>query len=65
MNGQCVECGEAVDTKRDFYRQIIGWERTRTKGGANAITRRETTGQMMHFACMVRKQVPGQEMMFG
>lgn len=66
MKGQCVECGEQVNTySRDFYRQVVGWELTRKHGGANAIKNREVTGQVMHYSCMTKKQqVIGQEAMF-
>jgi hypothetical protein len=66
MDGDCVRCGEEVRMNTyGHYRQIIGWEETRNKGGANKITDRVTTGQVMHRACMVKRhQHPGQGNMF-
>ena len=65
MQGNCVECGEAVPTSSyQIYRQVIGWERVGK--GSTSIANKTPTGQVMHYACMVKKQHhPGQEEMFG
>jgi hypothetical protein len=65
MDGNCVRCGEEVATTTyDYYKQVIGWQES-TKHGTKPIFDRVTTGQVMHKACMVRKQHhPGQKEMF-
>lgn len=62
MNDQlCVRCGKFVTMETGAYRQVLGWEELRHQGGANKITDREPTGQVMHRGCMVKKhQHPGQ-----
>ena len=67
MGGKCVACGEVVDTRGyGWYRQVIGWEEKRRDGGANKISGRETTGQLLHHGCMTKqRQHPGQGSMFG
>lgn len=66
MNNQlCVKCGEHVVMQTGAYRQVIGWEEVRKSGGANKVTERVTTGQVMHRSCMVkRNHHPGQGEMF-
>ena len=63
---RCVVCGDTVDVHQSgWYRQVIGWEQVRSQGGANKISIRQTTGQVMHFACMDKKRMtPGQGTMF-
>lgn len=66
MEGRCVVCGDVVDVRgTGWYRQVMGWEQVRRKGGANKISQRETTGQVMHQACYRGSLVhPGQQEMF-
>ncbi len=67
MEDTCVSCGEPVNVRSaGWYRQVTGWEQVRTGGGANKIALREPTGQVMHLACMDKKNMaPGQGNMFG
>ena len=64
MDGKCVRCGDPVPTNNyDMYRQVIGWEKL-GKGSAS-LTNKELTGQVMHYACMVKTEHhPGQGEMF-
>lgn len=51
MNHACVFCGVKVNPSRaGNYRAIVGWERVRSAGGANAVVMREETGA---YACAV------------
>ena len=63
---ECVVCGDEVNVRSaGWYRQVTGWEQVRGGGGANKIALRETTGQLMHLACMDKKRMaPGQGAMF-
>lgn len=50
-----------------FYRQVVGLERVRWQGGANAITDRQTTGKFVCLACVdkIRRGIPvGQDGLF-
>ena len=66
MDGDCVVCNERVDTTGyGWYQQVIGWQETKRHSIGN-IFDKITTGQVMHRACMVRKNHhPGQREMFG
>jgi len=64
----CFFCKGIVDPdERSTYRSVKGWEGKRKRGGANAITLREETGEYAHAACISlqrsdRRQhvIPGQ-----
>jgi hypothetical protein len=66
---RCLDCNDLVDPQRvGIYRQVIGWEKVRTGGGANAIVLRKETGDLLCGGCGERRKLhdrmgiqPGQE----
>lgn len=62
----CADCGVEVNPRaHGVYRQVVGWERVRSAGGANSVIDRKTTGVVLCPVCgAVRRyehrEVPGQ-----
>lgn len=54
----CSNCQVPTDPhRRDVLREVIGWERVRAAGGANAIIEREPTGKVLCVACGTMKRL--------
>lgn len=54
MEQPCWRCGRPVDpTTVGAYREVIGWERVRSGGGANSIVMRSETGRVGCPACIM------------
>jgi hypothetical protein len=51
--GHCVYCGAEIDAASD-YRKIVGWERSRSAGGTNAVALREPTDEWACRWCIER-----------
>ena len=50
---QCAWCGEEVNTRKSgVLRRIVGWEETRSSGGANKIMFRQELGIWAHKTCV-------------
>ena len=49
---KCADCAEHVDEERvGIYREVVGFERVRSQGGANAVHLRRLTGVVLCKAC--------------
>lgn len=49
----CPWCGREVDVRKTgVMRRVIGWEETRSGGGANKIAYRHEVGVWAHKACV-------------
>lgn len=48
---RCSFCGAEIPNRGTWYREVRGWERVRSQGGANQITHREETGRVACAAC--------------
>lgn len=58
MTGKCMFCGKPVDSSTPgSYREVRGWERVRSDGGANAITERQETGRVACRHCIDMRKV--------
>lgn len=54
----CEMCGAVVKPNQiGSYRQVSGWEKVRTGGGANAIVLRAETGKVMCGGCGERRKL--------
>lgn len=51
-NAPCSNCNEPVGNYG--YREVVGYEQMRSKGGANQITLRRETGKVLCSGCMSR-----------
>ena len=66
LNVSCWYCGKHIPHHLidRCYRQVIGWEKHRMKGGTNALAMREPQQVWMHTDCMSlykRGITPGQQ----
>ncbi len=55
---KCVDCGEPViPGQTSSFREVLGWEKIRMHGGANAIVLRKETGKLMCSGCGERRKL--------
>lgn len=58
----CEDCGKPIDPRFD-YRQVLGWERTRSGGGLHALRDRVETGKWLCRTCYDARSLNGQTSM--
>jgi len=56
MRERCVFCDAEIPPGATSYRQVVGFEKLRARGGANSVTLRETTGFYACHPCVVVKR---------
>lgn len=54
----CADCDVDVKpTQMGVYREVTGWEKVRSGGGANAIILRAETGKLLCSGCGERRKL--------